>query len=178
MKRAAQDLCISAPLWIPLYIVNVYLRNTVYLLLNSPLRDIFSPAGQGQWDQASYKPNFSHQNSVQRDLRDGHLFLTIFCMGTALTCTSLCTMFQKNMGTQEGGHKTTVILLLSSEILITLEVLSDLQLLCHHILRSVWGNDWHFTHLFSFFNLFPKEISSSMRSLAVYIILLFIFISE
>lgn len=72
-----------------------------------------------------------------------------------------------------------MILLLPSEILITLEVLSGrsaIAPLSHFKVHM--GNDWYFTHPFSFFNLFPKEISSSVRRLAVYIILLFSFISE
>lgn len=77
----------------------------------------------------------------------------------------------------------TVKFLLPSEILITLEVLSvrsaiALPSLCHHILRSTWEMIfWYFTHPFSFFNLLPKEINNGVR-LAVYIIVLFSFISE
>lgn len=73
----------------------------------------------------------------------------------------------------------TVTFLLPSEILITLEVLSvrsAIALPSHFKVHM--GNDWYFTYLLSFFNLFPKEISNSVRRLAVYIVLLLSFISE
>ena len=84
-----------------------------------------------------------------------------------------------NYDSKENGVGTTVIFLLPSEILITLEVLSVRSAIALPSQYKVpVGNDWYFTHPFFLFSLFPKEISNSVRILAVYIILLFSFISE
>lgn len=88
---------------------------------------------------------------------------------------SLRTMIQK----KREGDKTIVIFLLPSEILITLEVLSVRSAIAlPSDFKGHVRNDGYFTHPFSFFNLFPKEISNSVRRLAVYIILSFSFMPE
>lgn len=63
-----------------------------------------------------------------------------------------------------GQGKIIVVFLLPSEILIILGVLlvkSAIALPLHFKVHV--GTDWYFIKLFTFFNLFPKEISTSVK---------------
>lgn len=84
-------------------------------------------------------------------------------MGAVLTLISHCVL-QKKMDGGDGQGKTIVVFLLPSEIVIILEVLpvrSAVALPLHFKVHM--GNDWYFIKLFTFFNLFPKEISTSVK---------------
>lgn len=121
----------------------------------------------------------------------GHWFLIVLCMGAVLTLINHCVLQFKRKahwmllerwwtGEWGGGQgKTIVVFSLPSEIFIILEVLPVRPAVALPLHFKVhMGNDWYFIKLFSFFNLLPKEISTSVKQLAVYIVLLFSFISE